>query len=73
MLEAAKRFGLAKSSFYDRVSQGLIAPPISLGGRAKAYVETEIDAVLKAMVTGKNEDEIKALVLGLVQQRQELV
>ncbi|WP_037071971.1 helix-turn-helix transcriptional regulator [Psychromonas arctica] len=72
MLEAAKRFGLAKSSFYDRVSQGLITPPISLGGRAKAYVESEIDTVLKAMISGKTESEIKTLVLDLVQQRQNL-
>ena len=70
---AAKRFGLAKSSYYDRVLKGLLPPPISLGGRAKGYVESEINAVLKAMISGKSEAEIKLLVLELVQQRQNLV
>ena len=66
LFEVAKRFGLAKSSTHDRILQGLIPPPISLGGRAKGYVESEIDAVLKAMIAGKTEAEIKTLVLELV-------
>lgn len=70
---AANLFGLAKSSYYDRVTKGLLPPPISLGGRAKGYVGSELDAVLKAMISGKSEAEIKMLVLELVQQRQNLV
>lgn len=73
LFEVAKRFGLAKSSTYDRVSRGLIVPPISLGGRARGYIESEINAVLKAMIAGKTEAEIKSLVLELVAQRQDLV
>lgn len=73
LFEVAKRFGLAKSSTHDRIFRGLIPPPISLGGRAKGYVESEINTVLKAMISGKTETEIKMLVLELVQQRQNLV
>ncbi|WP_298941218.1 AlpA family phage regulatory protein [uncultured Psychromonas sp.] len=73
MLELAERFSMAKSSAYDRIANGLIAPGISLGGRSKGYLESEVNAVLKAMIAGKSEAEIKALVCELVKQRQDLV
>lgn len=71
--EARASFGLAKSSFYDRVKKGLITPPISLGGRAKGYIASEIEAVLKAMVSGKSEKELKAFVNELVKQRKNIL
>jgi len=73
LFEVAKRLGLAKSSTHDRIVRGLLPPSVCLGGRAKGYVESELDAVLKAMISGKSEAEIKLLVLELVQQRQNLV
>ena len=72
ILEVTKRFGLAKSSTYDRITKGLIPPPIILGGRSKGYIESEINSVLKAMISGKTEGEIKLLVVDLIQQRQNL-
>jgi prophage regulatory protein len=71
--EAAKLCGLAKSSFYDRVKNGLLPPSIGLGGRAKGYVASEINTVLKAIISGKTEPEIQKLVAELTQKRQDLV
>ncbi|MFO1435499.1 MAG: AlpA family transcriptional regulator [Gammaproteobacteria bacterium] len=40
------RTGLSRSTIYLRVSQGTFPKPVSLGARAVAWVEAEIDAWL---------------------------
>lgn len=70
--EASKLCGLAKSSFYDRVKQGLLPKQIPLGGRSVGWLLTEINAVLRAMIRGDNEADIKALVNKLGEQRNTL-
>lgn len=37
------RTGLSRSTIYLRISEGLFPKPISLGGRAVGWVESEID------------------------------
>ena len=69
--EVIKICGLPKSSFYEKVKLGLMPPAVSLGQRAVAWVNFEIDAVNKALLAGATEDEIKALVVKLVEQRQQ--
>jgi prophage regulatory protein len=70
--EARNLCGLCKSSFYDRVKNGLFPPAINLGGRAVGWVESEIKFVINAMIAGKSEGEIKTLIIELTQKRQEL-
>lgn len=67
--EASKLCGLAKSSFYDRVKQGLLPKQIPLGGRSVGWLLSEINAVLRAMIRGDNEADIKTLVSDLYIQR----
>jgi prophage regulatory protein len=68
--EVIKRLGISKSTFHTRINQHLLPPPVSLGARAVGFLQHEFDAVLAAMVAGKNNDEIKSLVLALVAQRK---
>jgi prophage regulatory protein len=63
--------GLSKSTLRRRIQEGLFVPPCSLGERAIAYIENEIQAVLAAMAAGKSKDELRALVSHLVEQRQQ--
>lgn len=60
---------ISKSAFYNRISDGLFPPPISLGGRAKGWVEQEVQATLNAMVSGKSKEELRALVSQIVSER----
>ncbi len=69
--EELSRYGFSNSTFYLRIQQGLIPPPISLGGRAVGWVEHENQAVLNAMIAGKTNEEIKALVISLVESRKD--
>ncbi|XPF93849.1 helix-turn-helix transcriptional regulator [Colwellia sp. RE-S-Sl-9] len=69
--EVTKLCGLPKSSFYEKVKLGLMPPPISLGERSVAWVNFEIEAVNRALLAGVSAQEIKALVMKLVEQRQQ--
>ena len=41
--EIKNRTGLSRSTIYLRMSDGAFPKPISLGGRAVGWIETEID------------------------------
>lgn len=67
--------GEKRSSFYAKVKDGLMPPPIRLGGgdrsRSVAWVEREVDAVIAARIAGKGDDEVRELVRELVASRRE--
>lgn len=60
---------LGKSTTYNRINEGLLPPPISLGSRAIGFIKSEIEQVLEAMIQGYQYDEIKALVAKIVADR----
>lgn len=64
--------GLSKSTIYNKINAQEMCPPISLGARAVGFIYSEVIAVVKAMISGKSQAEIKALVQELLAQRQQL-
>ena len=62
--------GLSRSTIYLRIDQRLWTKPISLGGRAVGWPENEVDAINAARISGKSNDEIRALVLKLEAARK---
>jgi len=68
--EVIQLTGLSKSSLYNRINDGLFAPPISLGTRAVAFVASEVDTVIQAMIEEQPPAEIRVLVSNLIQQRK---
>lgn len=70
--EVLNSYPVSKSTFYLKLQDGFLPPSISLGEKAVGYIEHEYQAVLAAMVAGDSEDEIKALVKSLVNERQKL-
>lgn len=68
--EVLARTGLSKSTLYNRIKDGLFPTPVSLGARAVAFVASEINAVLQAMIEEKTQAQIKVLVSSLIQQRK---
>ncbi len=57
--------GYSRSTIYLRMSQGLWTKPVSLGARAVAWPAGEVVALNAARIAGKNDDQIRALVLKL--------
>ena len=69
--EAQEHTALARSTFYAYIAKGL-PPPIKVGDRASAWLVSEIVAVNKARILGKTNEEIKALVISLVEARSRM-
>ena len=70
--KAQKALGLPKSSFYSQVSEGLLPPPIRIGKRSVGWLESEINAVIRARIQNRSDNEIKVLVQSLVNERQSI-
>lgn len=60
----------SKSALQLDEKAGLFCPPVSIGGRAVAYIKHEVEAVIQARIEGKTPEQIKALVQELIQQRK---
>ena len=69
---AMKRTGFSKSTIYNKINAGIFPQSIRVGLRAVAFVESELDAYLNALIQGKSNEQIKELILELVEQRQRL-
>jgi prophage regulatory protein len=44
------RIGLSRSALYGRIKAGTFPAPISLGGKAVGWIESEIDTWLNAQI-----------------------
>ena len=64
--------GTSKSKHYTDIKQGITPPPISLGERAKGYLEHEIMAINLARAKGATNEALKAMVQKLVKQRNSI-
>jgi prophage regulatory protein len=64
--------GYRRSAIYQRVADGLLPRPVSLGRRAVAWVASELERVNLARVAGADEDAIRALVAKLHADRAQL-
>lgn len=63
-------FGGGNTWLHERIKKGLMTPPVSLGSRSVGWPHHEPQAILAAMIAGKSDDHIKALVGHLVDQRK---
>ena len=61
LAESMARTGLGRSAFYAAVSEGVLPKPVKLG-RASAWPEHEINAVVAAMIRGDSHDALRDLV-----------
>lgn len=68
--EVLTRQGLPKSTFYEKVKNQLMTPPVNLGQRSVGWPEHEVDEITKALISGASTDQIKQLVIELTEQRQ---
>lgn len=54
--------GKTRSTIYRDIKSGLLTPPVKIGGDRSAWPAHEIDAINRARVAGKTDEEIKNLV-----------
>ena len=68
--EVSRTTGLARSTVYLRIEQGLLPKPVSLGGKAVGWPASEISQINTFRIAGKSNEEIKSLVCELQKQRK---
>lgn len=75
-LERAKEHipptGKSRSTFFADIQRGLWTKPIALGPNSSAWYRYEREVLTAARAAGKSDDEIRALVNRLHEQRVEL-
>ncbi len=65
-LPAVKQLtGKSRSTLYRDIQRGLFTKPVKIGGDSSAWPVSETEAINKARIAGKSDDEIKALVIQL--------
>lgn len=69
--EALRITGFRHAKFQDHIRGGLMVTPVKIG-RNSAWPELELDAINRARIAGKSEDEIRALVRRLIDARKAL-
>ena len=60
------------ASIYNAIRDGLWTTGVAIGQRAKGWPDYEVDAIIKARVAGKSDDQIRELVKDLHAKRTEL-
>lgn len=67
--EADRLTGCKKSARAERILDELLPAPISLGGRARAYLGYELQSVAEARAKGLSDDGIRRVVRHLARLR----
>lgn len=62
--------GMGRATIYDYMQRGLFVQPVKLGPKLAAWPRDEIDRINAARIAGRSPDEIKALVVALVDARK---
>lgn len=48
--QVESRIGLSRSTLYERIRAGTFPAPVSLGGKAVGWIESEVDAWLTTQI-----------------------
>lgn len=69
--EVVKITGKSKPTLYTEINEGRFPPPIKIGMRASGFIESEVEAVMRARSIGMRGIEIMDLVKKLLDKRKE--
>ncbi len=59
------RLGRGRNSIYEDAADGLLTKPVKIGAQSVAWPDDEIEAIARARIAGKSDDEIRQLVVRL--------
>ena len=67
-----KATGYPRGSIYEHIKKGTFPKPVSMGMRTAAWPRHEVEKILQARISGKNENEIRLLVDQILADRQSI-
>lgn len=62
--------GMGLSTLYAHVDRGLFVKPVALSRRFVVFPQEEITAILNARLAGKTDEDVRKLVVELMEKRQ---
>lgn len=65
-------FGVRDTCICNWILDGIFPPPIKMGLRATAWLDSEVAAITAAMAAGQTKTELRALVIRLIADRKAL-
>ena len=65
------RSGLARSTVYKAIAEGVWTRPIKISRRSVGWPSPEVAAIIGARIAGKTDNEIRALVVALEASRHD--
>lgn len=65
-----ERCARKRSTHYCDIAKGVFTAPVHPGARCSAWPEHEVEAILRARIAGKSDEEIRALVVCLEAARK---
>ncbi|MCD9504751.1 hypothetical protein GLP37_21550 [Photobacterium phosphoreum] len=68
---AATLMSTSTTSIKRQIKNGTMTPPITIGSR-NLLVESEVSAIINARIKGFTDEQIKQLVIELIEKRGEL-
>lgn len=68
--EVINRLGISTNSLDLKIKDGLFTKPIQVSDRIIAWPEYELDSIMIHLLQGCQDDEIKAVVSSLTENRQ---
>ena len=68
--EVCDRRARGATSHYDDIARGLFTRPVKMGVRTSSWPEHEVEALIRARIAGKTDDEIRELVQKLEAARR---
>jgi prophage regulatory protein len=63
--------GMARSTLYAKIADGLFPPPVKLSARFACWQNTELETWMQARIAGHNDEGIRALVVEIVKARKQ--
>jgi prophage regulatory protein len=66
------RRGRSRAQLYIDIKRGTMTPPVRLGEKLSAWPSHEVDALNRAEIAGATQDELRALVQQLLEQRKKM-
>lgn len=67
--EVEDKTGNKCSTLYAAIGRGIFPPGVRIGPKTVAWPDYEVDAINRARLNGKNEDDIRRLVTELIAAR----
>lgn len=68
--EVIRATGRGHASLYNDISNGLMTQPVRIGAQSVAWPDYEVDAINRARIAGKSDDEVRHLVVELHAKRK---